>query len=80
MATLHCGGDDDSSYVTGKQVTLTIRGDSDVRVWRMPENPSAGTRTVPATALPIWLKRNRSEPIYKITSSGTTKLVEQWHP
>lgn len=80
-ATLQCGGDDDSSYLIGKKITLTMAGDADVVVWRKPADPSKGTRTVPATALPTWLVRNRSEPIYKVVSArGSTKLVEQWHP
>jgi hypothetical protein len=81
-ATLKCGGEDDSSYVTGKKVVLTLRGSATVKVWRVPEDPSQGTRTVPAQALPKWLKRNASEPIYKVnqSSNGKPQLVEQWHP
>ena len=81
-ATLRCGGPDDSSYVDGKSITLTLTSAATVKVWKTPEDPDGGTRTVPGTALPKWLKKNRSEPIYKITgpSSGVTKLVEEWHP
>ncbi|HWA65033.1 MAG TPA: hypothetical protein VG899_01515 [Mycobacteriales bacterium] len=81
-ATLRCGGDDDSSYVPGAKLTLTLTSAATVTVWKMPENPAAGTRTVPATKLPTWLHKNRAEPIYKITGSNghVTKLVEEWHP
>jgi hypothetical protein len=81
-ATLKCGGEDDSSYVSGKKLTLTMTSAATVRVWKTPENPDGGTRTVPATSLPKWLKKNYSEPVYKITgpNSGVTKLVEEWHP
>ncbi|HWC33341.1 MAG TPA: hypothetical protein VG650_00815 [Mycobacteriales bacterium] len=81
-ATLHCGGPDDYSYVIGKAVTLRMLMTGTVVVWKMPEDPSQGTRTIPATNLPHWLKRNAGEPIYKIhgPSNAVMKLVEKWHP
>lgn len=81
-ATLKCGGDDDSSYVSGRKLSLTMASAATVRVWRMPEDPSKGTRTVPASALPKWLKKNYAEPVYKIIgpNDGVTRLVEEWHP
>jgi hypothetical protein len=81
-ATLKCGGEDDSSYVSGKKLSLTMAKSATVTVWKVPENPDGGTRTVPATSLPKWLKKNYSEPVYKITgpNNAATKLVEEWHP
>lgn len=79
---LVCGGPDDSSYVDGSAVTLKVLRSATIRVWKVPADPSQGMRTVAATALPHWLRKNRSEPIYKIhgPADGVTKLVERWHP
>ena len=79
---LQCGGPDDSSYVTSSAVTLRVLKTATVKVWNVPEDPSQGTHTVAATHLPKWLKRNASEPIYKIygPANGVTRLVEEWHP
>ncbi|HVV74842.1 MAG TPA: hypothetical protein VHC43_02325 [Mycobacteriales bacterium] len=81
-ARLHCGGPDDSSYITGSATTVKLLLTATVKVWKMPEDPSQGTKTVSATKLPHWLKVNRSEPIYKVhgPSHAVTKLVEEWHP
>lgn len=81
-ATLHCGGPDDSFYVLHEAFTLRMLRSGTVTVWNKPADPSKGTRKVAATALPMWLKRNRSEPIYRFTGprTGVTKLVEEWHP
>jgi hypothetical protein len=81
-ATLKCGGPDDSSYVTGQAITVTLTRTATVTFWKMQNDPSKGTRTVTATAAPQWFHRNRFEPIYKITGphDAATKLVEEWHP
>lgn len=81
-AVLVCGGDDDSHFDGGRPLTLRVRKTATVKVWKVPEDPSQGMKTVTATDLPKWVKRNRSEPIYKIhgPSDGVTRLVEQWHP
>ena len=81
-ATLKCGGDDDSSYVSGKKISLMMVGGATVTFWKTPNDPSKGTRTFAATSAIRWFHRNRSEPIYKITGPPTavTKLVEEWHP
>jgi hypothetical protein len=80
--TLVCGGDDDSSFQPGGDVTLKVRKRATVKVWKVPEDPSQGRKTVDATDLPHWVKKNRSEPVYKIhgPADGVTSLVEQWHP
>lgn len=80
--TLVCGGPDDSSFQPGGRLTLKVLKDATVKVWKMPEDPSQGTKTVAATDLPHWVNKNRSEPVYKIhgPAKGVTRLVEQWHP
>lgn len=80
--TLVCGGDDDSHFAPGGALTLKVLKDATVKVWKVPADPSAGTKTVAATDLPKWVKKNASEPVYKINgpSDGVTRLVEQWHP
>lgn len=79
---LVCGGPDDSSYQDGGPLTLKVLKTATVKVWRMYEDPSQGMKTIPATALPKWLKKNDGEPVYKIhgPADGVTKLVEKWHP
>lgn len=81
-STLKCGGPDDYSYVDGGALTLKVLKTATIRVWRMPDDPSQGRKTIAATDLPKWLKKNRGEPVYKITGpvNGVTKLVEEWHP
>ena len=81
-ATLHCGGPDDSSYRTHERITVTMTPSATAVVWKKPADPSAGTLTIAASKLPTWLKRNRSEPIYRIhgPKTASTQLVEQWHP
>jgi hypothetical protein len=81
-ATLKCGGEDDSSYVPGKKLSLTLAKTATVTFWKVPENPDGGTRTLRGAAALSWFKRNRSEPVYKITgpNNAVTKLVEKWHP
>lgn len=81
-ATFHCGGPDDGHYtVSHTTETLTLHANSVVEIFRNPENPSSYTR-VKASALSRWLKRNDSEPIYRISGRRhhVTRMIEQFHP
>jgi hypothetical protein len=81
-AKFHCGGEDDGHYTASKPTeTLRISSKATVTVFKTPEDPS-DTRTIKATALPHWLKKNASEPIYRITGPKTkiTTMTEQFHP
>ncbi|HWC34454.1 MAG TPA: hypothetical protein VG650_06455 [Mycobacteriales bacterium] len=81
-AKLVCGGPDDFGFDTGGSAVLRVLKSAKIKVWKMPGNPSDGMRKVAATDLPHWLKKNRSEPVYKIhgPSDAVTSLVEKWHP
>jgi hypothetical protein len=81
-AKFHCGGEDDGHYTTSKATeTLTVSSKAKVTVFKSPEDPSH-SKTVKATALPHWLKKNASEPIYRIAGPKRkiTKMTEQFHP
>jgi hypothetical protein len=81
-ATFHCGGEDDGHYNVSKtKETLTVKADAVITVFKNPENPSKSI-TVMASALPHWLKHNKSEPIYRLAGpkDAVTKLTEQFHP
>jgi hypothetical protein len=81
-ATFHCGGPDDGSYRTKKATeTITVLRSATITVFKQPENPSV-TWKVSASALPHWVKHNRSEPIYRIAGpkAAITAMTEQFHP
>jgi hypothetical protein len=81
-ATFHCGGEDDGHYSTAKATeTLRVSKTATITVFKNPED-SSRTKTVKATALPHWLKKNSSESIYRIEGpkSKITKMTEQFHP
>ncbi|HEX3824850.1 MAG TPA: hypothetical protein VHV79_10340 [Mycobacteriales bacterium] len=81
-ARFHCGGEDDGHYTTAKATeTLRVSKKAIIRVFKSAENPS-NSRTIKATALPHWLKKNSSEPIYRIAGPKhkVTRMTEQFHP
>jgi hypothetical protein len=81
-AKFHCGGPDDGHYSTSKPTeTLTVSKTATITVFKSPEDPS-DSKTVKATSLPHWLKKNSSEAIYRIEGPKTkiTKMTEQFHP
>jgi hypothetical protein len=81
-AKFHCGGEDDGHYSTSKATeTLTVSKSAKIIVFKNPEDPS-DSKTVKATALPHWLKKNASEPIYRIEGPKhkISRMTEQFHP
>jgi hypothetical protein len=81
-ATFHCGGEDDGHYsVSSRSVTITLRSSAVVTVFKSPEDPSV-TKTIKPAALVHWLKKNKSEPIYRIVGAdaNVTTMSEQFHP
>jgi hypothetical protein len=81
-AKFHCGGEDDGHYSVSKATeTLTVSSKATITVFKKPENPSV-SKTIKATSLPHWLKKNAAEPIYRIAGPKTkiTKMTEQFHP
>jgi hypothetical protein len=81
-AKFHCGGEDDGHYTASRPTeTLRISKTATITVFKHPEDPS-DPKTVKATALPHWLKKNSVEPIYRIEGpkSKITTMTEQFHP
>jgi hypothetical protein len=81
-AKFHCGGEDDGHYTTATATeTLTVSKKATITVFKSPERPSV-SKTIKATALPHWLKKNSSEPIYRIAGAKhkITTMTEQFHP
>jgi hypothetical protein len=81
-AKFHCGGEDDGHFsVLRRNVTITLRSSAVVTVFKSPEDPSV-TKTIKPAALAHWLKKNKSEPIYRIAGAETdvTTMSEQFHP
>jgi hypothetical protein len=81
-AKFHCGGEDDGHYTTSKATeTLRISSKATITVFKSEDDPS-DTRTIKATALPHWLKKNAAESIYRISGPKTkiTSMTEQFHP
>ena len=81
-AKYHCGGEDDYHYSESKSSeVVTLSQTVKITVFKNPGNPDK-TRTIKPSQLAHWLKKNSSEPIYRITGSknNVKTMTEEFHP